>query len=138
MLKKILIIGSVSIVVLGVVLYFTVYFFFFPNGHRLEVLIVNNTDVEISELYLTYRGLSTDIEVDEIDSGETYHKRISARENIDESSLDLYYYDDNNVLHSITVIGYFEGSGGGQSSIVTINSIDNEGVMDITIEIIRP
>jgi|LGVF01.2.fsa_nt_gb hypothetical protein len=137
MIRKIIIIAVVLIgfAFLGV---FLIDKYLFPFGHELDVTFYNNTDIEITEFYLTYRGLEEDILLNDIGSGESINIRIDAVDNIDESDLVLYYYDNNGVKQEIVVIGYFEGSGGGQKSVVSINSVDENGVFDIEVEGIRP
>lgn len=138
MIKKVFAVG-IAIVVLTILSgYILLTSFLYPYGHELDVTIQNATDSQVTKLYLTYRGLDEDILVESIDVAKSYHTRISATENIDESDLTLYYYDDNNTIHEHTVIGYFEGRGGGQASVVNIESIDENGVLDITVDIIRP
>ncbi len=137
MIKKIIIIAVVLIgsAFLGL---FLLEKYLFPFGHELDVTFHNNTDIEITEFYLTYRGLEEDILLSDIVSGDSINISIDAVDNIDESDLVLYYYDNNDVKQEIVVIGYFEGSGGGQKSVVRINSIDENGVFDIEVEVIRP
>ena len=137
MIKKIIIIVVVLIGFVSLCL-FLLGKYLFPFGHELDVTFHNNTDIEMTEFYLTYRGLEEDILLRDIGSGDTFNIRIDAVDNIDESDLVLYYYDNNDVKQEIIVIGYFEGSGGGQKSVVRINSIDENGVFDIEIDVIRP
>ena len=138
MIKKLILAGMVIVIVAIIAGFFTLTRILFPYGHELDITIKNKTGYQTTELYLTYRGLDEDILIDSIDISENYHTRISATENMGESSLTLYYYDNSDVIHEHTVIGYFEGRGGGQSSIVTIHSVDDEGILDISVDVIRP
>ena len=141
MTKKVIIIVVLVFGVLAGLVYLGLFIIgriLYPYGHELEVVINNNTEIELTEFYLTYRGLEEDISIDDISKGDSITLRIDAKDNVDESSLDLYYFDNNSARQEVVVIGYFEHSGGGQKSIVNINSIDENGVYEIEIEGIRP
>jgi len=141
MIKKAIAIIVLILVILAGFVYLGLFLlgrFLFPYGHELEVEIHNNSNVELVEFYLTYRDLKEDILVDDTSIGGSTTLRIDAVDNVDESPLVLYYYDNSSVKQEIVVIGYFEGSGGGQKSIVYINSVDENGIFDIEVEIVRP
>jgi len=128
----------VLMVIIGVFLSVGVYLLtrVISFEQELSIVIHNNTEMEITEFYLTYDDLSQDILLDNISAGNTLRLNVNPDENISESSLILYYYDNDNVTQEVTVIGYFEHHGGGQKSVVTIKSMDENGICEIEVRFI--
>lgn len=102
------------------------------------VIKVNNeTDQEVSGLYLTYENIISDYIIPPIPSDGTYKVHVEPKENstnlFDEAALKLEYKDSNGKLHTEYVIGYFEKGYSGRA-VVNINSVDGNGKLEVEIK----
>jgi len=96
----VLIIGTVGLVV------------FFLGRNGIDIKVINQTNKEISGMYLTYDNIKSDIKIASIASGETYKLNVNTIENstkeFNEGALLLKYIDDGGSLHTEYTVGYIE------------------------------
>lgn len=98
--------------------------FFFTTGF--DITFVNRTDNQIEGLYITYGNITNDIEVPSISKNSSFKININPSENLDETSMKLYYFDKNNNKNEETIIGYFERGYSGKVA-VEIQDTDENG-----------
>ncbi|MEH7464356.1 hypothetical protein V7166_20505 [Bacillus thuringiensis] len=102
-----------------------------------DIKVKNQTNKEVSGLYLTYDNIKSDIKIPLIASGEIYKLNVNPTENsdkdFDEGAMKLQYKDNKGILHTEYVIGYFEKGYSG-NAVITIKSIDDNGKLDIEIK----
>ncbi|ENQ3077966.1 hypothetical protein [Bacillus multifaciens] len=102
-----------------------------------DIKVKNQTNKEVSGLYLTYDNIKSDIKIPLIASGEIYKLNVNPTENsnkdFDEGAMKLQYKDNEGILHTEYVIGYFEKGYSG-NAVITIKSIDDNGKLDIEIK----
>lgn len=102
-----------------------------------DIKVENETNKEISGLYLTYDNIKSHIEIPSIASGEKYTLNVNPNENsnddFDEAALKLEYKDNKGNLHTEYVIGYFEKGYSG-NALINIKSTDENGKIEVEIE----
>lgn len=102
-----------------------------------DIKVKNQTNKEVSGLYLTYDNIKSDIKIPLIASGEIYKLNVNPTENsnkdFDEGAMKLQYKDNEGISHTEYVIGYFEKGYSG-NAVITIKSIDDNGKLDIEIK----
>ncbi|MFB5284478.1 hypothetical protein [Peribacillus sp. Hz7] len=127
-MKKILVVTTVMII--GVVSYILA-----QDGF--DIKVKNQTNKEISGLYLTYDNIKSGIKIPLIASGKDYKFNVNPIEDsakdFDEGAMKLQYKDNEGNLHTEYVIGYFEKGYSGDA-VITIKSIDVNGKLDIEIK----
>lgn len=126
-MKKILVI--IAILLLGFTGLAT--YIFAQDGF--DIKVINQTNKEISGIYLTYEHIKSDIIVPSIESGEVYKLNVNPTEDFAENAMKLQYKDNNRKLHTEYVIGYFEKGYSG-NAVITLKSIDNNGKLELEIE----
>ncbi|RKL69259.1 hypothetical protein CR203_04315 [Salipaludibacillus neizhouensis] len=97
-----------------------------------DIKVINETNKEISGIYLTYDHIKSDIIVPSIEQGEVYKLNVNPTETFVENAMKLQYKDKEEKLHTEYVIGYFEKGYSGKAEI-TIKSVDENGKLDIEI-----
>lgn len=104
---------------------------------KLEVVLNNDTDQEITGLTITYEGIKEDVTVPPIAAEDTevvsINPKKQSEEDFSEGTLLLTYTDEAGTIHTETVIGYFE-KGYRADAEVTIQSIEEEGKLNMEIE----
>lgn len=130
-MKKFLVVITVMVIgIVGLVGYVLV-----QDGF--DIKVKNQTDKEVSGLHLTYDNIKSDIKIPLIASGEIYKLNVNPTENsnkdFDEGAMKLQYKDNEGILHTEYVIGYFEKGYSG-NAVITIKSIDDNGKLDIEIK----
>ncbi|MHC1682211.1 MAG: hypothetical protein AB6733_04595 [Clostridiaceae bacterium] len=98
-----------------------------------DIEIKNTLNEDVSGLTITYKNITEDIALPTIKSGETYKLNITPKEEFNENQMTIYYKDKRGVTQKNTLIGYFEKGYSGEVK-VTINSIDNNGLIYMRIE----
>lgn len=109
--------------------------FFLFSGHQggFDITVENQTDEKISELYITYNNITSDIEIPPIQSGKKYKFNVTPSEEFGENSMTLHYKDKEGQLHTDYVFGYFEEGYYGAAKI-TLKSIDKNGKIQIKVD----
>jgi len=126
-MKKILVVITIMIIgLVGIKGYDLIHVGF-------EIKIINQTNKELSGLYLTYDNIKSDIKIPLIDLNKDYKLNVNPSEDIGESSMKLHYKDNKGKLHTETVIGYFEGGYSGDI-LIKIKSIDADGKLKFNIK----
>lgn len=130
MLKKILL---AIVVVIILVCIFIVFNTSFNNSF---ISIKNDTENTISDLKIMIdSNFDIFIEVPVIKQKQTYKTELIFPNNFTEGSIKMIYKDINGTNHEMYIEGYIEK--GYKARInVTINSVDNKGVLsaDVTIQ----
>ena len=108
-------------------------FLFFSDREGFDITVDNQTNVEISGLYLTYDNINSDIEIPSISSGKEYEFNVNPTEELGESSIKLHYKDKKGKLHTEYVFGYIEKGYSGDA-IITLKTIDKNGKVQIEID----
>lgn len=102
-----------------------------------DIQIDNDTNQEISGLNITYDHIKSDIYMPTVEPGESYSLHIDPEEDSDEqfseAALKLEYEDENGILHTEYVIGYFEAGYSGKA-VIDIQSVDDNGKLEVVIE----
>lgn len=98
-----------------------------------DISIENQTTSSISGLRITYLNATQDVDVPAIESNSRIKLNINPSENFSENSMKLYYFDKTGTRHEETIVGYFEKGYSGKTK-VTIKSIDESGLLTVTIE----
>lgn len=96
------------------------------------VKLINNTELEVEGLYITYTGLKNPIEIPKIESEKIYETKIDISELEGEGNMELTYLDKLGNEERIIIVGYFERGYRGNIE-VTIKSQDNNGKFDIQV-----
>ena len=77
-----------------------------------DIRVENETNKEVSGLYLTYDNIKSDIKIPSIARGEKYTLNVNPNEDsnddFSEAALKVEYKDNKGNLHTEYVIGYFE------------------------------
>ncbi|MEH7444542.1 hypothetical protein V7201_19695 [Bacillus sp. JJ1122] len=103
------------------------------TGHAgFDVIIQNETEVDVEGLYLTYNNIRSDIQILPVGPGEKITINVNPTEEFGENSMSLYYRDHNGKIHQETVFGYFEQGYFGQA-IITLEEIDEDGLISMEI-----
>ncbi|MGJ9386126.1 hypothetical protein [Salipaludibacillus sp. CF4.18] len=97
-----------------------------------DIKVINQTNKDISGIYLTYDHIKSDIIVPSVEQGEVYKLNVNPTETFVENAMKLQYKDKEEKLHTEYVIGYFEKGYSGKAEI-TIKSVDENGKLDIEI-----
>ena len=126
-MKKWLLFVSVFTVLMAAAVYFI------QGKAGFEVKVKNETGVEVKGLFLTYNNIESDIVIPPLEAHEDISVRVEPTVEFGENSMDLYYKDNSGVIYKETVIGYFEQGYSG-AAVVTLNSINGNGVIDVIVE----
>lgn len=118
------------IIIVAVALTYLYFNNFYHSVEGFEITIENLTDNNIEPVYLTCNGITKDIEV-KLSPSEK--KVISVKpKNYGENSITLYYFNKAKAKKEHIIVGYFEESYGNGYAIVKINSISEDGTLDIS------
>lgn len=102
-----------------------------------DITVENETNKEVTGLYLTYDNIKKVIKIPSIASGEKYPLNVNPSEdsnnNFSEDALKLEYKDNRGNLHTEYVIGYFEKGYSGQA-VIKIKSIDEKGKLKLEVK----
>ncbi|MET3195653.1 hypothetical protein [Bacillus sp. OAE603] len=98
-----------------------------------DIKIKNQSNIDITGLYLTYDNIKSDIKIPSIASHKDYNLDVNPTKDVGESSMVLQYKDNKGELHTKTVIGYFEGGYSGKI-LITIKSVDEDGKLNLKIK----
>ncbi|MGM0789784.1 MAG: hypothetical protein ACQEUD_06795 [Bacillota bacterium] len=102
-----------------------------------NIRVENETNKEVSGLYLTYDNIESDIKIPSIASGEKYTLNVNPNENsnhdFSEAALKLEYKDNKGNSHTEYIIGYFEKGYSGQA-VIYIESMDESGKLEVGIK----
>ncbi|MFF3021765.1 hypothetical protein ACFVRR_03765 [Gottfriedia sp. NPDC057948] len=126
-MKKILVV--IAILIMGIV--GIKGYFLFRSGF--DIKIKNQTNINVTGIYLTYDHFKTDIRIPKIASHKDYKLNINPSKDVGESTMELQYKDNKGNLHTESVIGYFEGGYSG-NILITIKSVDEDGKLKIKIK----
>lgn len=103
------------------------------TGHAgFDVIIQNETKVDVEGLYLTYNNIHSDIQIPTVRQGDKITINVNPTEEFGENSMSLYYKDHNGKIHQETVFGYFEQGYFGHA-VVTFEEIDKDGLIKMEI-----
>lgn len=108
-------------------------FLFFSDHEGFNITVDNQTNTEISGLYLTYDNIKSNIEIPSILSGKEYEFNVNPTEEFGEGSMKLHYKDKKGKLHTEYVFEYIEKGYSGKA-IITLKTIDKNGNIQIEIE----
>ncbi|MFF2449557.1 hypothetical protein ACFVSW_21170 [Neobacillus sp. NPDC058068] len=130
-MKKILIVITIMIIaIVGLAV-------FLLGRVGIDIKVINQTNEEIPEMYLTYENINSDIKIPPLAPGETYKLNLNtiknSTEDFVEGALLLKYIDNFGSLNTEYVIGYFEKGYSG-NAVIKIKSIDANGKLEIEIE----
>ncbi|MGG0174672.1 hypothetical protein [Gottfriedia acidiceleris] len=126
-MKKILVV--IAILITGIV--GIIGYFLFQSGF--DIKIKNQTNRDVTGIYLTYDHFKTDIKIPTIASHKDYKLNINPSKDVGESTMELQYKDNKGKLHTESVIGYFEGGYSG-NILITIKSVDEDGKLKFKIK----
>ena len=119
-------------IVVFFILIFLVYNFFNPKTD-IKVFIKNNTLVEMSGLKIKSSALANDVEIAGISKKSSRKTNLIISKSFDEGNMVLYYFDKKGNKQQIYLLAYFE-KGYNKNINITINSINANGVLSITIK----
>ncbi len=105
----------------------------FSSHKGFDITIRNQTDTQISKLYLTYHNISSDIKISSIPPNNEYKLNVNPTEEFGENSMKLYYHDNEGNLYTECIFGYFEKGYYGDA-IITLKSVDEKGKIKIEVE----
>lgn len=105
--------------------------FIFTSGF--DISIYNQTNTKISGLKITYKNVTKDVEIPDVEANSKVKLNVNPSENFGENSMMLYYLDKGNKRHEETIIGYFERGYSGKVNI-EINSINESGRLEIKVK----
>ncbi|WP_423410336.1 hypothetical protein AABM38_10570 [Heyndrickxia sp. MSNUG] len=100
----------------------------FTDNAGFDVIIQNETEVDVEGLYLTYNNIHSDIQIPTVRQGDKITINVNPTEEFGENSMSLYYKDHNGKIHQETVFGYFEKGYFGHA-VVTFEDIDEDGLI---------
>jgi hypothetical protein len=130
-MKKIIV--SIIVVIIGAFGFAT----FKQARDGFDIRLENETDKEVSGLYLTYDNIKSDIKIPSIASDEKYTINVNpiedSNDDFSEAALKLQYKDNKGNLHIEYVIGYFEKGYSGES-VINIKSVDEKGELEVEIK----
>lgn len=133
MRKKILLIVLVAIIpVTAVIVVFNIL-----TQIGIDIKIKNETNKEISGLYVTYNEIKSDVEIPTLKQGEKYKLNVShgknSNKNFSEGALLLEYKDKNGQKHTEYLVGYIERGYSGFINI-KLSDIDENGKIKMDIK----
>lgn len=105
--------------------------FIFASGF--DITIENQTSSRISGLKITYMYAAKDVVVPDIEANSRIKLNVNPKENFNENSMKLYYFDKAGNRHEVTIVGYFEKGYSGRSN-VEIKRIDDSGVLTVSVK----
>lgn len=130
-MKKIIV--SIIVLIIGALGFVTIRL----AQEGFDIRVENETNKEVSGLYLTYDNIKSDINIPSIASGEKYTLNVNQNEDsnndFSEAALKLEYKDNKGNLHTEYLIGYFEKGYTGKA-VVNIKSIDENGKLEVEIK----
>lgn len=110
MFKKITLL-VIAAIILGTIL-IVLFNIFTQVG--IDIKIKNETNKEISGLYITYEEIKSNVEIKSLKPGEKVKINIRdskhSSDDFDEAALLLEYKDDNGKVHTEYLVGYMERS----------------------------
>jgi hypothetical protein len=102
-----------------------------------DIRVENETNKEVSGLYLTYDNIKSDIKIPSIAPGEKFTLNVNpnddSNDDFSEAALKVEYKDNKGNLHTEYVIGYFEKGYSGKS-VINIKSVDKDGKLEVEIK----
>jgi hypothetical protein len=104
----------------------------FSGQEGFDITVKNQTNKEISGLYLTYDNITSDIKIPPIPPSKEYRFNVTPTEDFGENSMKLHYKDHKGQLQTEYVFGYFEKGYFGDA-IITLKSIDENGKIEIQV-----
>ncbi|ODG91060.1 MULTISPECIES: hypothetical protein [Bacillaceae] len=126
-MKKILVV--IAILITGIV--GIIGYVHFQSGF--DIKIKNQTNKDVTGIYLTYDHVKTDLKIPTIASHKDYKLNINPSKDVGESTMELHYKDNKGKLHTESVIGYFEGGYSG-NILITIKSVDEDGKLKFKVK----
>lgn len=88
---------------------------------RVDIKVKNQTNKEISGLYITYDEIKSDVKIPTLKPGERYKFNIShggnSNEDFDEAAMVLEYKDKKGNIHTEYIAGYIERGYSGFANI---------------------
>ena len=130
---KLIIFVLISIIPITIVVLFNILLF----KVGIDIRVSNQTDSEISGLYVTYDEIKSDVKIPPLKPKENYILEVSdgknSNENFDEAALLLEYKDKNGKLHREYIVGYIERGYSGFANI-KITDIDENGKLKMKIK----
>jgi hypothetical protein len=102
-----------------------------------DIRVENETNKEVSGLYLTYDNIKSDIKIPSIAPGGKFTLNVNpnddSNDDFSEAALKVEYKDNKGNLHTEYVIGYFEKGYSGKS-VINIKSVDKDGKLEVEIK----
>ncbi|MFD6441571.1 hypothetical protein ACFWDG_17575 [Peribacillus sp. NPDC060186] len=86
-----------------------------------DFTVKNQTNKEITGLYLTYDHINSDIKIPPIQPGGETKLNVTPTEDFGENAMKLQYKDSKGKQHTEYVIEYFEKGYSGEGIIESIN-----------------
>lgn len=103
----------------------------------IDIKVKNQTNEEISGLYVTYNEIKSDVKIPTLKPGEKYKLNVShgknSNDNFSEGALLLEYKDSNGKVHTKYVVGYIERGYSGFANI-KITDVDENGKLKMDIK----
>lgn len=130
--KSLFVLVSVSIIPVTIVVFISILLF----KVGIDIRLSNQTNNEISGLYITYDEIKSDVKIPTLKPKENYILEVSdgknSNENFDEAALLLEYKDKNGKLHREYIVGYIERGYSGFANI-KITDMDENGKLKMEI-----
>jgi len=105
-------------------------FFNIITQEGIDIKIKNQTNYEITGLYVTYNEIKSDVKIPSLKPGEKYKLNVSdaknSNDNFSEGALLLEYKDKNGDIQTGYIAGYIQIGFSGYASI-KIKDIDETG-----------
>ncbi|WP_310605247.1 hypothetical protein [Anaerosporobacter sp.] len=122
-----------SFLIAFITLFFLCLFIFNKlQNNGIHITIKNQTDIALSAMEISYTGIDKNIPIPIINAKKDYNVTINLPKEFTEGTMKLYYYDFNNNKVEYTIIGYLEKTYH-RDSIIIINSVTENGILDISI-----
>jgi len=103
----------------------------------IDIKLKNQTNQEITGLYVTYNEIKSDVKIPSLKPGERYKLNISdeknSNDNFSEGALLIEYKDKNGDIHTDYIAGYIQIGFSGYASI-KIKDIDETGKLKMEIK----
>jgi len=111
-----------------------IYHFLFHDG--IDIKVQNQTDKEISGLYITYDEIKSDVKIPSLKPNEKYKLNVShsknSNEEFDEGAMVLKYMDKEGKIHTEYISGYIERGYSGFANI-KITDVEENGKLKMKI-----
>ncbi|WP_175637770.1 hypothetical protein [Metabacillus schmidteae] len=133
-MKKIKLIIFVLILIIPITIVVLFNIVLFKVG--IDIRVSNQTDNEISGLYVSYDEIKSEVKIPTLKPKENYILEVSdsknSNENFDEAALLLEYKDKSGKLHREYIVGYIERGYSGFANI-KITDKDENGKLKVEI-----